>query len=349
MKSISQKTLAVCFVLLLTVARAAAQQPPDTGNQSEAKPIWSVVSPPPSQQPPNASNQSEAGYVLGPDDQIVIRVTDAEEISEKPVLIGTNGNITVPMIGRVKAAGLTVEQLEKELSSRLAEYMVDPQLSVTVAEFRSQPVSIFGAVTTPGVLQLRGRKNLYEILSMAGGTRDTAGSTLTVTRRRESGEIPLPGARTDPTGQFTTVELNMKEILEGKNPEVNIEIKPNDTISVSQASANMIYVVGDVQRAGAFTLGGQRAVSVLRAISQAGGPGRTAKLEKARIIRAVPGESNPTEIALNLKQILSGKAKDFEMKADDVLVVPTSSSKVFTTGFLPSALNSVVYSAMFYL
>ena len=266
----------------------------------------------------------------------MIRGIDAPEISDKPdepVLIGTNGNITLPLIGRVKAGGLTVEQLEAELTTRFKEFIQEPQISVTVTEFRSQPVSVFGAVTKPGVVQLRGGQTLYEVLSMAGGPRDTAGSILTVTRPRQSGEIPLPGAKVDPTGQFSSVELNVQEILEGKNPAANIEIKPNDIISVSEASSNMVYVVGDVQHAGAFTLGGQRNVSVLRALSLAGGLGRTAKPEKARIIREVPGEPKPREIAVNIQQILSGKAKDVELGPDDVLVVPTSSRKTFTTDF----------------
>lgn len=327
MKSIVKTSIAVFVILTLAVVYAAAQQPAVT------------------------STQTVSGYVLGPDDEIMIRGIDAPEIPEKPekpVLIGTNGNITLPLIGRVKAGGLTVEQLEGELGIRFREFIQDPQISVTVTEFRSQPVSVFGAVTKPGVVQLRGRQTLYEVLSMAGGPRDTAGSILTVTRRRDSGEIPLPSARLDPTGQFSTVELNVQEILEGKNPAVNIEIKPNDVISVSEGSSNMIYVVGDVQHAGAFTLGGQRNVSVLRALSLAGGLGHTAKPEKARIVHEVPGEPKLREIPVNIQRILSGKAEDVELGPDDVLVIPTSSRKVFTTTFIPNTVSGAVSAAIYH-
>jgi polysaccharide export outer membrane protein len=324
MKSIVQTLLAVLFVLAICVASAPAQAPPDT------------------------ATQPASGYILGPNDEILIRAIDAPELSDKPVLIGTNGNITLPMFGRVKAGGLTVEQLEAELNTRLKEFIRDPQASVTVVEFRSQPVSVFGAVTKPGVIQLRGPKSLYEVLSMAGGPRETAGSSVTVTRRRENGEIPLPGATIDPTGQFSSVELNVQEILEGKNPAANIEIKPNDVISVSESSFNMIYVVGDVQHAGAFTLGGQRNVSVLRALSQAGGLGRTAKPQKAKIIREVPGQPKFSEIAVNIKEILSGKAEDIALRPNDVLVVPTSSRKEFTNTFLPATLSAVAGAAVYH-
>src|ERR1700686_4222826 len=292
MKNILQASLAVFIMLTFAVVYAGAQQPAVT------------------------TTQTVSGYVLGPEDEIMIRGIEVPEISDKPdkpVLIGTNGNITLPLIGRVRAGGLTVEQLEAELTTRFKKFIQEPQISVTVTEFRSQPVSVFGAVTKPGVVQLRGRQTLYEVLSMAGGPRDTAGSILTVTRRRENGEIPLPGAKVDPTGQFSSVELNVQEILEGKNPAANIEIKPNDIISVSEASSNMIYVVGDVEKAGAFTLGGQRNVSVLRAVSLAGGLGKTAKADKARIIHEVSGEPKLREISVNIQQIPSGKAKDVEL------------------------------------
>ena len=323
MRNVLTKIGAGFFMVVLTAFCAAVQQPAETA----ALP--------------------DSGYVLGPDDQIVIHAIDSPEISDKPILIGTNGNVTLPLIGRIKAGGLTVERLETELNARLKKYVKDPQISVTVVEFRSQPVSVFGAVTKPGVIQLRGRKTLYEVLSMAGGPRETAGSSLTLSRRRENGEVPLPGATTDPTGQFSTAELNVQETLEGKNPAANIEIKPNDTISVSEGSSNMIYVVGDVQRAGGFSLGGRQSVSVLMALSLAGGLGRTAKPEKARIIRIVPGEPKPREVGVNLHQILNGKAEDIGLRPQDVLVVPTSGRKTFTTSYLPGAVSAAAYAAIY--
>jgi polysaccharide export outer membrane protein len=300
------------------------------------------------QQPTATRAETGSGYVLGPDDQLVVRAVDAPEISDKPVLIGTNGNITLPMIGRVKAGGLTVEQLEAELDKRLKVFLQEPQISVTVTEFRSQPVSVLGAVTKPGVVQLRGQKTLYEVLAMAGGPRDTSGSIVTVTRRRESGEIPLRGVQVDVTGDFSSVELNVQEILEGKDAAANIDIKSYDIVSVSEGTSNMIYVVGDVQHAGAFTLGGQRNVSVLRALSLAGGLGRTAKADKARIVHEIPGDPKLREMAVNLQRILDGKAKDVELGRNDVLVVPTSGRKTFVTTFIPATISSAVAAAIYH-
>jgi len=329
MRSIPARIGVGLFLVVLTALCAAAQQPAVT------------------------AEKLDSGYVLGPDDQIVIHAIDSPEISDKPFLIGMNGNITLPLLGRVEAGGLTVEQLEATLDSRLKQYVRDPQVAVSVAEFRSQPVSIFGAVTKPGVIQLRGHKTLYEALSMAGGPgaggpTETMGSSLTLTRRRENGDIPLPGAKVDPTGQFSTIELNVQDILDGNNPAANIEMKPNDTISVSEANSKMIYVVGDVEHGGAFSLGGRERLSVLRALSLAGGLGRTARPEKARIIRGSPGGAKPQEIAVNIKQIFNGKAEDISLLPQDVLVVPTSSSKVFSNYTIPSLVSAAAYAAIYH-
>jgi protein involved in polysaccharide export with SLBB domain len=113
MKRFVQNSVAVFVMLTLTVVYARAQQLAVT------------------------ATETVSGYVLGPHDQFVIRAIDAAEISDKPVLIGTNGNITLPMVGRVQAGGLTVEQLEAELTIQLNAFVQEPQISVTVTEVRS--------------------------------------------------------------------------------------------------------------------------------------------------------------------------------------------------------------------
>jgi protein involved in polysaccharide export with SLBB domain len=126
---------------------------------------------------------------------------------------------TLPLIGRVQAGGFTVEQLEAELNTGLKKYMHDPQVSVTVAEFRSQPVSVFGAVTKPGVIQLRGRKTLYEVLSMAGGpTRDRGLKPYGHASPRKRRDPASRCATVDPTGQFSTARVKRAGDSGGKEP-----------------------------------------------------------------------------------------------------------------------------------
>src|SRR4051794_25645716 len=108
-------------------------------------------------QPDKAEGGVRGAYVLGAGDGISIRVPDADEITDKSIRIGPYGSIYLPMVGRVQASGMTAEELEKDLSTRLKPFIRNPAVSVNVVELRSQPVSIVGSVGTPGVHQLQGR------------------------------------------------------------------------------------------------------------------------------------------------------------------------------------------------
>ncbi len=268
------------------------------------------------------------GYQLGADDQIVLRVANAPEISDKPVRIDTEGNINLPMVGRVKAGGMTAEQLESELAKRLKTYLEDPEVSVSVTEFHSQPVSVIGAVGSPGVQQLQGRKTLVEIISLAGGLRPDAAPVANITRRLEWGRIPLPDAKDDPGGQFSIASVDLKTLIDAKNPEENIPIFPQDVISVPRAQ--LVYILGDVTKAGALPLDAKQSISVLEALSTAGGTLRTAATAKAKILRVVKGAPRRTELPINLKQIQNGKADDVQLVAGDILFVPGSDTKRIT-------------------
>ena len=196
--------------------------------------------------------QRVPSYVLGPDDQITVFVLEAEEFSKSPIRIDASGSVNLPMVGRVQAANLTIEQFEAELRQRLSKYIRDPQVTVSVTEFHSQPVSVLGMVNIPGVQQLQGRKTFVEILSMAGGLRPEAAPVAKITRRLEYGRIPLPGAQDDPTGQFSMAELDMRNVLKAANPEENILIQPFDVITIPKGS--IVYVTGEVKKSGGFVL-----------------------------------------------------------------------------------------------
>ena len=261
-------------------------------------------------------------YILGPNDEIVILSLHAEEIANKPIRITTSGDINLLMIGRIHVAGMTLEALEAEVTERLKAYIRQPDVTINVTQFRSQPVSVFGAVGTPGVVQLEGRKTLIEVLSMAGGLKPEAGTRIRITRRSEWGAIPLPSAATE--GDYSVAELNIRSVEDATRPEDNIPILPNDVITVSRAE--LVYVMGEVRKPGGFALNNRRTISIIEALARAEGPGPTAKVKDAKIIRAVPG-SNRIEIAVNLQDVLHGKAKDVMLQPDDILYVPTSYAK----------------------
>ncbi len=276
-------------------------------------------------------DDSRLSYVLGQDDQVAIRGIDPEETTEKPVRIDMNGYIRLPLVGRVKAAGLTAEQLEKSLDEALKAYLVEPDVSVFIVDFRSQPASVVGAVKTPGVIQLQGHKTLIEVLSLAGGLTEDSGHSIKITRRLEEGRIPLPDATDDSTGAFSVAEVSLKDLMEARNPAANILIRPQDVISVPRGE--MIYVVGQVQHAGGFVLREKQSLSVLQALAVAGGMDKGAAPKNARILRAAQGDAKRKEIPVDLRKILDGRSEDLALKQDDILFVPASRPKqAFTKG-----------------
>lgn len=271
------------------------------------------------------AQSAQQTYVLGPGDEIVIRALDVPEISDRPVRLDMQGYINLPMVGRLQAGGLSVEELEAELVRRLRTYVIEPQLTVSITQFRSQPVSVLGAVGSPGVLQLEGRKTLFEVLSLAGGLRPDAGDTIRITRRKQWGRIPLPGAYEDATGQFWVAEVPVKAVMEAQNPEQNILVCPFDVITVPRAQ--MVYVIGSVRKPGGFVLGDKEIITALQALSLAEGLDRGAAPQNAKILRASQGSPTRTEIPIDLKRILQGKASDVPLGPEDILFVPGSTSK----------------------
>ena len=274
---------------------------------------------------PDPADQLRSTYVLGPEDQIAVRVLEADEISDKPVRVDMSGNIRLPMIGRLRASGLTIEQLEAEIAARLKVYILDPEVSISIVEFRSQPVSVIGSVRNPGVHQLQGRKTLVEVLSDAGGLAPEAGHSVKIARRLEWGRIPLPSAADDPSGRFSVAEVSLRGILDAKNPDENILVRPHDVISVPRAE--MVYVIGQVQHAGGFILNERENLSVLKALSLAGGLDHAASPKNARILRASSGASSRLEIPVDLKSILAGQTGDVPLQPEDILFVPSSLPK----------------------
>lgn len=261
---------------------------------------------------------------LGPDDQIAVRALGIEEIDGKPVRIDAQGNVDVPLVGRIKAAGLTVEQLEAAISDQLRKYVREPRVTVTITEYKSETASVLGAVNTPGVYSLTGSTTLLQVLSKAGGLRNEAGNTIEITRRREAGPIPLDSSKEDANGSFSTAEVKLRPLLEAKSPEQNILVKNGDVLSVPRGE--LVYIVGAVHRPGGFVLNERESMTALQAVSMAEGMERTSAPQRAKIIRS-GDTAERQEIPVDLSKILSGQAEDVPLVANDILVVPTSNAK----------------------
>jgi len=264
-------------------------------------------------------------YHLGPDDVVQFYGVDADEIVNKPYRIGPDGQISLPLVGRIQVAGITLRELEDAVNDRLKIIIQDPQLVANVLEFRSQPVSVIGAVNQSGTQHLQGQRTLLEMISLAGGLRQDAGYSIRITRRLEWGGLPLPNAHLDSTGRFSVAEVSLRDLLAARRPTDNIQVLPHDVITVPQAE--MVFVLGDVGRSGSYLLADRQTMSVVEAVSMAEGLTRTADSRNCRILRVVTEQTARREISVDIKAILAGKAEDIPLQAGDILFVPGSVGK----------------------
>lgn len=109
-------------------------------------------------------------YRIGPGDKLDVRVFQVEDLSFKEIVVDTSGEIQMPLIGTVRAAGRTPNELSTEIAGRLGtQYLRNPQVSVVVLEAASQKITIDGAVTKPGVYEMRGTTSLLQAVAMAEG------------------------------------------------------------------------------------------------------------------------------------------------------------------------------------
>jgi len=265
-------------------------------------------------------------YLIGPEDVLSVDVFNVPELSKLKVEVGNDGNISVPLLGNVKAAGLTQHQLRDELAEEWGKkYLQDPQVTVTIEDFKSRPVSVVGAVAKPGEYYLTGRRTLVEVLAMAGGPASlgaAAGKEVMVQRPGGFEDVPLvDGLRQTAPDQ---VSIEMKKLLYTQDTDLNIEIKPFDIVSVSRAG--IVYIVGAVTRPGGYVLDSKDSVSVLEALAMAQGVGPNAKTSEARIIkRSDTGVQK--EMPIDLKKMMEGKSSDVTLAANDILFVPNSAAK----------------------
>ncbi len=293
--------------------QAAPANKPD-GSHNNDKDAGQTASTPASR--PRSGDRS---LQLGVGDLLEMSVYGVPDLTTK-TRISSNGEMYCPLIGYTHVAGLTAQEAEELLQTKLSTFLKNPQVSLLVTEYASEGASVLGAVARPGVYPVLGQQRLFDLISAAGGLSDKAGRSLTVTHR------------SDPDKTITVdLSRNLKD-----NPETNIQVFPGDTIIVRKA--DIIYVVGDVNKPSGLLMEGG-SLTVLQAVALAGGTTRTAKLGGAKILRkSATGEM--TETPVELKKILQAKAPDLQLQPDDILVVPSSTGKVIAGATLQAALQA---------
>jgi polysaccharide export outer membrane protein len=268
----------------------------------------------------------KGSYILGSGDRLMIQVFGADDFPTQPVEVDSDGAINAPMLGRVQVSGISVQTLEANLRQKYAKFFRNPEVSVTVTDYRSQPVTVIGAVNTPGVIQLRRPTRLMEVISEAGGLRADAGDKVLITRQAPPANATSEAASGDDR-RFLSRDIDLRKIIEGTDPSENVLVDPHDLITIPKAK--MVYVVGEVGRPGGYVLDGHSStLSVLQAIALAGGLTKTAKANETRILRPGPEDSTKREeTTIDLRRILASKAPDLNLHADDILFVPNSNTR----------------------
>ena len=254
---------------------------------------------------PGAGSQDGGDYTIGVRDVLEINVFNQEDLSGE-YTVGPDGAFPFPLIGRVEAAGSTVEQLEERLRQRLLDgYFRNPRLSVAVAEFRSQQVFVMGEVTRPGAYPLTAETNLVEVLALAGPLTFQASGTAVVLRAdgpRAGGD----GSGGPPEGATDAIRVNLRD-LEAGDLSRNLILRDGDTVFIPRAE--VVYVFGEVREPGSYPI--EPGMTVLQALSLAGGATEFAALKRITVMRIVDGEQIEVPVQL-----------DDPVQRDDTIRVP---------------------------
>lgn len=285
-------------------------------------------------------------YKIGPEDLLEISVFEEEKLN-KTVRVSSQGNINLPLLGILRVKGLTANELEKEIRDLLAEkYLQDPNVNVFIKEYRSQRISVIGAVEKPGVFEVTGQKTILDILAMAGGLREDAGQLLFLIRPYSS-TPPIEeasqegGEKESGDGKPQTFVINLEDLLVKGDLTLNAPLVHGDVLNIPLSGK--VYVAGEVRAPGGFPIKGKR-ITVSQAIATAGGLTSKADSPETRIFRYAGRDDGKEILSVNLDAIHEGEQEDLYLKENDIVIVPKSGTKTFLTelwDFIKGRIGSV--------
>jgi polysaccharide export outer membrane protein len=349
----SNRTLTFLAVLLAGLGAAGAQEGSGPASSTPSAPVSAPMSPlpqttvspsgfpagsgqplavRPAQSPATAAPVSEANAPLiriGAGDLLNVIVFETPELSAS-VRVNQDGEANLPVLGMVRLAGLSANDASRVLEQAYKSHglLLDPHVSVFVAEYASQGASILGEVRAPGVYPTLGSRRLMDMLSLAGGVAPTAGKVASIIHQ---GDPAHP------------VQIALQPTPASLHAQVNPVIQPGDTIVV--AKSGVVYIIGDVLRPGGILVDNNERLSVIEALSLAGGMNKTAAMSKTKIVRKLP--TGREEVDLDLKRILYGKQADVLISDGDILFVPSSVGKTFLYRGIEAAIGLSTSYALF--
>jgi len=268
---------------------------------------------------PPAALEGPEDHVLGSGDRISVSIFGDPDLSQSDVRINGQGNITLPLVKEVKAAGKTVAELQVAISDayKNGHFLKDPQVTVAIKEVRSSPVTVAGAVNKPARLQMQGRVTLLQAITEAGSFHE-AGSKVIIDR---PAHVAANGTPVGP--EVLVIQVKDLQTKPG-DPTVNIDLQAGDIVTVSPAE--YVFVGGAVNKPGKLGMNDVPTWSVLSALAAVGNVTKVAKMEHSVILRAGPNGTT-TEIPLNIKKVLDRKDPDVKLTANDIILVPESAGR----------------------
>jgi polysaccharide export outer membrane protein len=274
---------------------------------------------------PNAITESLLH--IGPGDLVEMKVFNVPELGQD-IRVSDQGDASINLIGSVHLAGLTSLQAQELIARKFQEgnFVLNPHVSVMTREYGTQGVSVLGEVKNPGVYQVLGSRSLLDVLSLAGGTTPYADSQATI-KRHVDGSVLVIRLTRDASASLST----------------DVELQPGDKVIIPRAG--IVYVLGDVEHAGGFQMRDDGRLTILQALTLAGGNTRTASLSGTRLIRKTVNGYTDTTIALN--KILKGSMSDSQLQPDDILYVPNSATKSIIYRTVPSIVTSASTAAIY--
>ena len=240
---------------------------------------------------PSASPVSD--YTVGPQDVLTIASYDQADLSGR-FAVEADGTFTYPMIGRVKAGGLTLRQVEAQVKQQLKDggFFTNPQLSVAIEQYKSQKVFIVGEVRSPGTYPLSGDMNLVEALARAGSTLPSASGDAIIVHAVTPG---VSGPTLPTRDDAPNVEhVDLRELQNGVF-SLNAALRDGDTIFIPRAEN--VYVFGQVKNPGAYALQ-QKNTTVLQVLALAGGVTDRGSTSRVQIVRIVSGQKKELNVKL---------------------------------------------------
>ena len=264
---------------------------------------------------PEAIGPGGGDYRVGGYDVLNITVYEEKDLSKEDVRVSADGYISFPLIGRVKVDDLTTSEIERLISLKLAkgQYLLDAHVSVMVTGYKSKRFLVLGAAKNPGSYSLQAQERVLDAISRAGGIDfDQAGKKGMIIRT----ENP----NTDQERKIV-INLDLQGLLKGRDQISNIFLAGKDVLFIP--TAEHFYIIGQVKKPGSYPLT-DREITLVEAISMAGGFTNIAARNRTRIIRLEDGVEKIIEVKVDAITDAGKKIQDVIIQPDDVIVVPMS-------------------------